>query len=36
MFLYGAVYVVAVLLFVPGIVLTLGAGFLFGLGWGIV
>ena len=35
MFLYGAVYVVAVLLFVPGIVLTLGAGFLFGLGWGI-
>jgi uncharacterized membrane protein YdjX (TVP38/TMEM64 family) len=36
MVLYGAVYVVAVLLFVPGIVLTLGAGFLFGLGWGIV
>ena len=36
MFLYGAVYIVAVLLFVPGIVLTLGAGFLFGLGWGIV
>jgi uncharacterized membrane protein YdjX (TVP38/TMEM64 family) len=35
LFLYGAVYVVAVLLFVPGIVLTLGAGFLFGLGWGI-
>jgi len=27
---YGAVYVAAVLLFVPGIVLTLGAGFLFG------
>src|SRR6202162_5481595 len=36
MALYGAVYVAAVLLFVPGIVLTLGAGFLFGLGWGIV
>jgi uncharacterized membrane protein YdjX (TVP38/TMEM64 family) len=36
MFLYGAVYVAAVVLFVPGIVLTLGAGFLFGLGWGIV
>jgi uncharacterized membrane protein YdjX (TVP38/TMEM64 family) len=36
MILYGAVYVAAVLLFVPGIVLTLGAGFLFGLGWGIV
>jgi len=35
MLLYGAVYVAAVLLFVPGIVLTLGAGFLFGLGWGI-
>jgi uncharacterized membrane protein YdjX (TVP38/TMEM64 family) len=34
--LYGAVYVAAVVLFVPGIVLTLGAGFLFGLGWGIV
>jgi uncharacterized membrane protein YdjX (TVP38/TMEM64 family) len=36
MALYAAVYVVAVVLFVPGIVLTLGAGFLFGLGWGIV
>jgi uncharacterized membrane protein YdjX (TVP38/TMEM64 family) len=36
MVLYGAVYVIAVLFFVPGIVLTLGAGFLFGLGWGIV
>ena len=35
MLLYAAVYVAAVLLFVPGIVLTLGAGFLFGLGWGI-
>ena len=34
--LYGVVYVVAVVLFVPGIVLTLGAGFLFGLGKGIV
>jgi uncharacterized membrane protein YdjX (TVP38/TMEM64 family) len=36
MLLYGVVYVAAVVLFVPGIVLTLGAGFLFGLGWGIV
>ena len=36
MVLYAAVYVAAVLLFVPGIVLTLGAGFLFGLGRGIV
>jgi uncharacterized membrane protein YdjX (TVP38/TMEM64 family) len=36
MVLYGIVYVVAVVLFVPGIVLTLGAGFLFGLGWGVV
>ena len=36
MLLYAGVYVGAVLLFVPGIVLTLGAGFLFGLGWGIV
>jgi uncharacterized membrane protein YdjX (TVP38/TMEM64 family) len=36
MVLYGVVYVAAVLLFVPGIVLTLGAGFLFGLGRGIV
>jgi uncharacterized membrane protein YdjX (TVP38/TMEM64 family) len=34
--LYGVVYVVAVVLFVPGILLTLGAGFLFGLGKGIV
>lgn len=34
--LYGAVYVLAVLLFVPGIVLTLGAGFLFGVAWGTV
>ena len=30
MVLYGAVYVVAVVLFVPGLPLTLGAGFLFG------
>jgi uncharacterized membrane protein YdjX (TVP38/TMEM64 family) len=36
MVLYGIVYIAAVVLFVPGIVLTLGAGFLFGLGWGIV
>ena len=36
MLLYAAVYIAAVVLFVPGIVLTLGAGFLFGLGWGIV
>ena len=36
MVLYGIVYVAAVVLFVPGILLTLGAGFLFGLGWGIV
>jgi uncharacterized membrane protein YdjX (TVP38/TMEM64 family) len=34
--LYGLVYVVAALLFVPGILLTLGAGFAFGLGWGTV
>ncbi len=34
--LYGLVYVLAALLFVPGILLTLGAGFAFGLGWGIV
>ena len=36
MVLYAAVYVAAAVLFVPGIILTLGAGFLFGLGWGIV
>lgn len=36
MLLYGAVYIAAVVLFVPGIILTLGAGFLFGLKWGIV
>ena len=34
--LYGLVYVVAALLFVPGILLTLGAGLAFGLGWGTV
>jgi uncharacterized membrane protein YdjX (TVP38/TMEM64 family) len=34
--LYGIVYVVAALLFVPGIVLTVGAGFLFGFFWGTV
>lgn len=32
--LYGIVYVVAVLLFVPGSVLTVGAGLIFGLVWG--
>jgi uncharacterized membrane protein YdjX (TVP38/TMEM64 family) len=34
--LYGLAYVAAALLFVPGAILTLGAGFLFGLGWGLV
>jgi uncharacterized membrane protein YdjX (TVP38/TMEM64 family) len=34
--LYGVLYVVAALLFVPGLVLTLGAGFVFGFVWGIV
>ena len=34
--LYAAVYVLAALLFVPGSVLTVGAGLLFGLGWGTV
>ena len=34
--LYGLAYVAAALLFVPGILLTLGAGFVFGLGWGVV
>jgi uncharacterized membrane protein YdjX (TVP38/TMEM64 family) len=34
--LYGAVYVLAVLLFVPGSVLTIGAGLVFGLLWGTV
>jgi uncharacterized membrane protein YdjX (TVP38/TMEM64 family) len=34
--LYGIVYVMAVLLFVPGSVLTVGAGLVFGLVWGTV
>ena len=34
--LYGAVYVLAVLLFVPGSLLTVGAGLVFGLLWGTV
>ena len=34
--LYGAVYVIAVLLFVPGSLLTIGAGLVFGLLWGTV
>lgn len=34
--LYGVVYVAAALLFVPGIVLTVGAGVAFGLVWGTV
>lgn len=33
---YAAVYAVAVVLFVPGSVLTLAAGFVFGLLWGVV
>jgi len=33
---YGLGYVAAALLFVPGSLLTLGAGLAFGLGWGIV
>jgi len=33
---FGLVYIAAVLLFVPGSVLTLAAGLVFGLGWGTV
>jgi uncharacterized membrane protein YdjX (TVP38/TMEM64 family) len=33
---FGLVYVVGALLFVPGSVLTLGAGLVFGLAWGVV
>ena len=33
---YGAIYVIAALLFVPGSVLTLAAGALFGVVWGTV
>ena len=36
MLLYAAFYVVAALLFAPGVPLTLGAGFLFGVGRGLV
>ena len=34
--LYGVAYTLAVLAFVPGWILTLGAGFVFGLAWGTV
>jgi uncharacterized membrane protein YdjX (TVP38/TMEM64 family) len=34
--LYGLVYAAAALLFVPGSILTVGAGFVFGLVWGVV
>lgn len=34
--LYALVYVACALLFVPGSLLTVGAGLVFGLGWGIV
>jgi uncharacterized membrane protein YdjX (TVP38/TMEM64 family) len=34
--LFGLVYVASCLLFVPGSVMTIGAGLVFGLGWGIV
>lgn len=31
---YGLFYIIATILFVPGAITTIGAGFLFGLGWG--
>src|ERR1700736_952686 len=34
--LYGVFYVIAALLFVPGLPLTLGAGYLFGFLWGTI
>lgn len=34
--IYGLAYVAAALLFVPGVVLTFGAGYVFGLAWGTV
>ena len=33
---YGVFYVIVVLLFVPGLPLTLGAGYLFGFLWGTI
>jgi uncharacterized membrane protein YdjX (TVP38/TMEM64 family) len=35
-FVYAAIYAVAAVLFVPGSLLTLGAGFLFGVVWGTI
>lgn len=34
MVVYGIFYIAATILFVPGALITLGSGFLFGLGWG--
>lgn len=34
--LYGVIYVVAAVLLLPGSALTLGAGFVYGIGWGTV